>query len=334
MKLPTKADLQNTFEEVSKSSYKGMKGVMHVQGASRRKFLLTVMTHGNEPSGLAAIHHLGNDPEMRKNLKGDLLIAINNMAAGAKYFEAKTQKEKRKYRRYEMNMNRLPEDILDRTSSSEPYEIRRAHELYPLYRTADVGLDIHSFFAKGDPMIIDIKGDTADLDEMSDGIPLETRVMNIVPIQQGYPVGSLYGGLKNPIPVLEVETGRHQDASSNQVSIESFVATLMKTGFLEGDSEEAQSVQKIYRVTGTVRFPDTSYRLLRRHQSFGAIQEGEVIAKGNGKPIVAALDCHTIFGVKNRKLTAADLKDERMFLAAPMRERMRKLLKPVLDRGN
>lgn len=191
---------------------------------------------------------------------------------------------------------------------------------------------MHSFSEPSEPMIIDIKGTEKDLDALSDGIPLKTRVTNIVSVQTGYAMGSLYGGLRNTdTPVIEVESGQHEDPASNRVATESAVAMLIKSDFLDSDYTERSSYQLIHRVIGSVKFPDLSYALTKKYQAFEPISEGEVIAKGNGKDIVAALDCHPVFGTSRLKMEhEAQLKEEKLFLAAPVRRRVRKLLIPQL----
>lgn len=328
----THSDLNGIFDYLSLQNHKGMSGVTLINGKRPGETaVISMMTHGNEVSGLAAAYYLLREKDkISDRLKGRIALTLNNEAAGIQYFAAETEEEQRKARKFEMNMNRLPEDILDRTSSKEVYEIRRAHTLYPLWKDAQSGLDLHSTTLPSDPMLIDIKGDKKGLDDLSDGIPIRDRLENIVPVQIGYPVGSLYGGLSENIPVIEVESGCHHDPAAIVTAVNSAVAFLIKRGMLEGfEVEEKDDTQHVYRVTSSVKFPNLSYELSKIYRTFEPVQEGEIIARGDRKPIVSALEGHAIFGPdKLKRDDPKKLEEEVLFLTAKMRERARKLLVP------
>ncbi len=327
---------RKVFDEISASKEADIPGVLKIGGTKPGPVLIvSAMTHGNEPSGLAAIHAVH---ALRDQLQGTVYAVINNLVAGAKYFEAKTFEEKRRCRFDQLNMNRLPEDVLDRRSSSEPSEIRRANELYPLLKDAEGGLDVHSTLLPTTPMLIDIKGRTEDLDRLSDGIPIVMRVTNIVPVQVGYPAGSLYGGIDcDDVPVLEVESGSHEEPAAIRTAVHSAIAFLTKFGALDAtEVTETDELQEIHRVIQSVRFPDMSYSLLRVPEMGMEYAEGEILARkdgGGGKSIVANLASHSLFGNDRVKpFDASRLREEMLFLAqSPVRQRPRKLFVPIID---
>lgn len=321
---------RRVFEDLCKNSHKGIPGVTYVQGATRKQFLLSILTHGNEPSGLASAHAILDDASVRNNLKGDVVITVNNVEAATRFFAADSAEEKRKHRGYEMNMNRMPEDILDRKGAKELYEIRRTHELMPVFRDASVGLDIHSYTQEGPPMIIDTKGEQAALDALNDSIPIRDRITNIIALQTGYSIGCLFGGLMNrQVPAIAVETGSHEHPDAMRNAKRIAISTLIGAGFLDEERDETEDTQQVYRTVGSFKFPSMNYALLRTHKPFGFIAEDEVIAKGDGKDIIAAQDCITLFGADRLTIdTPAQLADERMFLTLPPRNRPRTLLQP------
>ena len=337
---------KRVFEDLIKNSYKGIPGVTYVQGNTRSASfaVLMIFTHGNEPGGLAAASALLDDHDVRDRLTGNVMITVNNIEAGSKYFLAKTAEEKSACRGVDMNMNRIPEDILDRKSgSNEPYEIRRLLQLMPLLRDASLGLDIHSLGQPGNPMIIDTKGKKLVLDELSDSMDVETRITNIIAHMKGYSVGCLVGGLKkgagikhenltHEVPAIALEVGPHEEPTAMDFARKLTLSTLLGAGYLDGERTENTTTQRTYQTIDSFKFPSMAYQFVRPHNEFGFIRKGEVIAKGDGDDIVAEQDCHTLFGIAptGLKLTnEAHLPDERMFLALPPQNRQRFLREPV-----
>ncbi len=253
-------------------------------------------------------------------MRGSLTFIVNNIEATRRYFQATTVDENRSSRRIDVNMNRLPDDVLALVGD-ERYEIRRAQELYPQYQNIDVGLDIHSTVQAAPPMILQIKG---DVDPYINGLPIPIAIDNIAAVQVGIPACSLYGGVERDIPVFEIEAGQHEDVASFRLAIRSALLFLVNTGIIERTEEiealfEKELVRTHYNVVDSVVFPDDSYELTGDYEMFTPIRAGEVLATGNGAPILSPMDGHAIFAPSKRK--PVSIAEEALFLTEPAVQR-------------
>lgn len=281
---------------------------------------ITIATHGNEPSGYAPYWYLKRIASHIKPVRGSLLFIVNNLGASEKYFAAENAEEKRNCRFLDVNMNRLPEDILQRSDDTR-YEIRRALELYPQFQHIDCALDIHSTSQESDPMLLQIKG---NVDHLTEGIPIPVSIDHIADIQIGIPNCSLYGGIGKQIPVFEIESGSHENLAAFQLAIRSTLIFLLNSGVIENDAsiqalKEPQMTRRHYRVVDSVIFPDSSYELAGDYPMFTPIRRGEVLAIGDGDPLLSPMDGHAIFAPGSRK--PISISEEVFFLTAPVHER-------------
>jgi predicted deacylase len=149
------ADLKAAFHQLSTSSFMGVQGVMSLGPSSGKTILISSMTHGNEPCGLAAVHFL-LQPEVQKKLQGRVILVLNNVEGAQRYFAATSDDDRRDARISDANMNRIPE-MFD-SAAAHGYELKRLAELLPVFVLADFGIDFHSFPLVGPPMVIDVKG--------------------------------------------------------------------------------------------------------------------------------------------------------------------------------
>ncbi len=159
----------------------GVPGVMRISSGRAGPIVgVTVCSHGNEPSGLAAVDYLLNTLKLPVNLlRGEVYLVVNNLQAA---LESK--------RFVSVDMNRLPADTPTRDNDPAS-EVRRSRELLPIWKKFDVGLDIHSTSQDAPPMIISL-GPMFHA-ELVRGFPIEIVISNIDRVQRGKPAPAFYG---------------------------------------------------------------------------------------------------------------------------------------------
>jgi succinylglutamate desuccinylase len=277
------------------------------------------MTHGNEPSGLAIFEHLLKTVGVReKLLRGTLYLVVNNIKASEAFFAAQTEEAIRAARYVELNMNRLPTDLLERQGDHR-YEILRAQELYPVWSRFDYGLDVHSTTTPGRPMIISRGG--IFYPELVRGFPIETLISNIDTVQIGKPPFALYGGLEGKSPVCAIETGQHtawESFARASVCAESLLRNL---GMIENlPFTDITKEYEEYRIEGSIMFPDHNFDFVRQFEPFEAMTKGEPLAEDkSGNVIHAPFDGHLVMpGTKGKR---KDITEEVAFLSVPVQVR-------------
>ncbi|MDD5750993.1 MAG: succinylglutamate desuccinylase/aspartoacylase family protein [Candidatus Peribacteraceae bacterium] len=249
MELPSSADLRKTFDSMLEQQHNGVQGVLKVESETPEPVIgITAMTHGNEPSGLAAIWYYIRNHRLQRLLdatkKGSVIFSVNNIGAAEDYFRlphSASQLQKEKCRSQEINLNRLPEDILQRQSDSRR-EIRRALELCEkVFAELDGGLDIHSVRAESQPMIVEVKGAGMDAARR---FPINIALTNMIPVQMGHPLSAFYGGLHRDVPVVGIEAGQHERRDSRRYAIQCTRLFLQELGIIPRQGmEKPDSVQ-------------------------------------------------------------------------------------------
>lgn len=333
----TPDELRRTFDTVKNYRKGHIKGVVEIKGSrgTGDRLVVSALTHGNEVSGLAAIRYL-LDPKNQivDRLRGTVVLTVNNLMAAEKYFRAETEAEKLKTRQHQMNMNRLRREILTtRGNAHEEYEVKRARELMPVWEDAAAGVDLHSTSQKSKPMLIDVKGTPQALDHMSDGIPIEDRYQNIMPLMNGITVASLFGGTNEAIPAVAIECGSHHDPESIRTAIQSVVACLVEFGMLEGyETESRSSDQNIYRVEQAVNFPNYNWKMSKIYPNYTPIQEGEILASGPEGYIISNLNGQALFGCPrvNADPDINSIDEEQLFVMSDPVARNRTLHEPKI----
>ena len=335
------------FTELSNARYKGIPGVTMVQGNTRSNSfaVMMAMTHGCEPGGLAAAHALLHDADVRKNLQGNVAVVVNNIVAARRFFDEKDPTKLSSHRFYQLDGNRVPEDILERTpGDKQPYEVNRMLQLLPLLQDASMGLDVHSLGQAGDPSIITTKGHLKDLDMLNASIDVQDRIDNIVAHMTGLSINCLIGGLKQggnkmdrlnqDVPALALEVGPHLESKTMDFARQIVLSALMAAGYLDGQHAERTVQKRQYTTIGNIKFRDLSDKFARTHAGFGFIKEGELLYTGNQGDVFAEQDCHTIFGISEAGRSITDpkfLSGERMFLSAPVQIRDVTLREPQFE---
>lgn len=293
--IPSRDELQQTFDLLLQSTYKGVQGVLRIDAlnAQPRQIVgITALTHGNEPSGLAPFFHYLKGDRLRKLLNtGSVIFSVNNIEAAKKYFSTNSEVDRMQLRSLEVNMNRLPEDIFQLNADTR-YEIRRTLELYPVLQEFDAGLDIHSTHSSTTPMIITVK----EGNQILRGFPIRTLLTNMLGVQRGLPISALYGGIENrKRPVIGIEAGTHEgpEALVNAtIATQSFLQNL---GMIPGQPECNGDTKDIYRIARPVLFPNASYDFVKKFAAFEVVKTGQMLAAGNGPPVLSVQDGHILF---------------------------------------
>ena len=312
--------LQKILTMMKSCTESGVPGVLKIVGKKPGIVLgISVCTHGNEPSGLAALDYLWNELDLQKRLnRGAVYFVVNNLEAAENYLWNGERGKNNRYRLIDWNMNRLPEDMLHLTNDKR-YEVQRAQELFPIWQQLEVGFDIHSTTQDSPPMLI---GGRVPLKLVHD-FPIEMMLTNIDVVQKGLPAFGFYGQSKKEIPVFEIEAGQHEKQSSFKRAQECVGRLLRNLDMIDsrplpGKKPMERPSRKLleYRICGSIFSPDKSYRCTRVFKNGEFVSKGTPFLTGNGKDIIAPYDCHTLFCPADRK--PRSLIDEVMFLSSPV----------------
>lgn len=316
MNISTIGELKLFFESFKQKTFDGVAAFTKVDSEIPGPVLgITACTNGNEPSGLAVIKYLLEDLNIQSSLlRGTLYLGVNNVLAVERYFAAASESDKKSARFFELNMNRLPKNLLKRQNDLR-YEIQRAKALRDIWKRFTVGFDIHSTSQDTRPMIISGGGNFHK--ELVRGFPVSTVLSNIDVVQIGLPAFGFYGE-ESRIPVFEIEAGAHEKPESFSRAITCAVALLQNLEMYPGQPSEIVCKYDEYFIAESIVFPDISYELVRIFPDFEFVSEGTLFARGNHGDIVAPFDCHTIFcgtGTKPQSIA-----EEVLFLSAPVRQ--------------
>src|SRR3989344_3148710 len=242
----TLSELKEEYYSICNSLEFGVKGIVAFDsGVAGPCVGVTMMTHGSEPSGLAALRHFRASDMIRKLQKGKVIFVLNNVAAAEKYFAAldivgqtEGARVRLSARFLDVNMNRLPADMPERVNDSR-YEIIRSRELLPVWKRCNIAITL---------------------------------------------VKSL----------------------------------LQNLGMIQGEGLPELELRKEYNISGSVFFPNASYRLVKKFTPFEFVEAGSIIAEGDGEPIRVATVCHIILPRPGIEATGP-LNDEVMFLSSPVK---------------
>jgi hypothetical protein len=316
IQLPTNDELLQEYKYISKSKVSSISGAIEFNSGTIGPTVgITLCTHGNEPAGLITLWYLRNVFKLQNKLrKGRIIFVLNNLNACEKYLHTISDEEKNMCRFLDVNMNRLPENLLTLEKSSK-YEIIRAKELYPIWSQFDVGLDIHSTPQESQPMII-LQGEQLPKDLIK-GFSINKIISNIDNVQTGKPAFSFYGGGKK-IPIIEIESGSHKSIHSPVCAIQCALSLLHNLHIIDQNDYQLKNIHQKYEtypIKGSIIFPNISYTLTRNFYDFEYLKQGEIIAQGDGDDILMPFNGHAIIvmlkaGEKPKKIT-----DEVMYLS-------------------
>lgn len=300
------------FNFIKKSSHQKVNGVWKIETNKSGPVLgITIHTHGNEPSGLAVLSHFREKFPLEQHLKtGTVIFVLNNISATEMFLTAKNIEEKNNSRFVDVNMNRLPNNVLKCARNDNRYEIRRAQELRGIWKQFDVGLDIHSTTQKSDGMIVNIGAIRPDLIR---GFPITDIITNIEKIQIGKPAVSFYGN--GSIPVMVIETGSHESSQSFTRAINCTDALLKNLQMIEGKTKVNNRKYHEYFVGGSLMFPDSSYALVKPFETYAKFTAGEKLATNGQSDILAPFTGYSIFAPQG--ISVKNINEEVMFFLHP-----------------
>jgi Succinylglutamate desuccinylase / Aspartoacylase family len=327
------AALRKVFDRLMGARHLGVAGAWSLDGlAPGRTLGLSILTHGNEPSGLAAAAEvLAMADGGWRPACGSVVLTVNNPAATERWFAAVDAAGRLAARFVDTDMNRLPA-TLDPAASA--YEERRAIELLPVWESFDVALDIHSVGQESPPMIVEGYGDSRALTR---NFPIEIVIRNIAEVQIGAPAFAFYG---KPVPQarrfsserpracvsFEIETGWHESAEALGRAVACTRLLLQALGMVPDDAAAPAppaSVRRVYEVAGSLMVPNGDYRLTRMFPTFEPCRAGDIIAVGPGPgrtglgaALAAPCDGHVIFAP--RSLTPPNPRGEVLFFTRPV----------------
>lgn len=313
----SKVSIKNELSFLKKSTLLAVNGVYRIDSNKPGPvFGLTICTHGNEIAGIAAVNYLRNIYKIEKKLLcGSIIVVVNNLRAAEKALRANKEIGRLKSRYIDLNLNRLPKDLL-KIDRDRCYEINRAKDLLPIWGMFDVALDIHSTTQDNPPMII--ASDNLDYNLVKD-FPIKVIISNIVKVQIGAPAFSFYGG-KKKIQTVEIESGQHDKTSSQTVAIKSILSLLKKMKMIKGKNKVGKKVFKEYYVYGSVIFSDKEASLDRVFKSFEFIKKGEKIATVKSKIIKTRQDSCVLMAPKGLK--SVKVGEEAIFLSKPVKDKI------------
>lgn len=315
--VPSVGALKETFEFFKVASIGGVHGVLCIKSESPGPVLgITACTHGNEPAGLATFKYLLEDLTIKENLLcGTLYLVVNNIEATENFFSATTEDQIRRARYRDINMNRLPNDVLERVGDTR-YEIQRTQELQSIWKNFTHGLDIHSTTVPTEPMIISRGGKFHP--ELVRGFPIEVLISNIDQVQLGIPAFALYG-TEAETPIFAIEAGQNEESETFDRAARCAVALLQNLKMLGGAPKSVAHKYQEYCVKGSIIFPDKSFDFVKDFKSYDAVAEGDLLATNpKGEEVKASHDGHLIMPT-SRRGSDKDITEEVAFLSEPVK---------------
>lgn len=323
MKQHDLSALSVAFNELANTRVNGISGIWVAHSGKPGPVVgVTIMTHGNEPCGLGVYQYFRQQRWLERQLcKGSVYVVLNNLEAAQQYFEVINaggdMGTKLGKRFVKVNMNRLPADVYS-LKDDERYEVRRAQELRPIWDQFDHALDIHSVSQLGAvPMIVALE--RSDLEIVSD-FPIQKIITRIDAIQHGKPATYFYG--KEKAPVYGIEAGNHEEEGSFTLALTCATSFLQSLGMIDREIPSRPMSHTEYQIFDSVWFPDRSYELKREIPNFGHVKCGEVLATGDGDPIIAQQDAIALMGSRGTKPTS--IEEEVLFLAHQVEHPVRK----------
>ena len=293
----TKEHVQIALEHFRSESSQGVEIID--SGRSGKTIAICMCTHGNEPVGLMVYMQLKQFFLTHSLEQGKLMFILTNERALELYISATTEEEERNARYVDINMNRIPEQS-HLAIAPQTYEQRRLQELYPMLCKIDIALDLHSTSLPSDPMVMSLASTS---EKLLRTLPIRDVITNVEGCMGNIFFMSYIGGYANPsTETVGIECGSHYDEYSIARGMTAVLSVLETYGFIAPhQSAFSFPTQDIYTMSDQVFFPNNSYCLVREFANFEYISKGTILALGNGDPILAPYDCHTVFAFKGGK---------------------------------
>ena len=313
--MTTPAALRAAYASLAGRRDDGVPGTMvQESGVPGPTVGITLMTHGNEPAGLAAWHTLTALRPLHL-LRGRLVWVLNNLAAAAAYFALPDDAAlftKQQTRLCDVNMNRLPRN-LHAADPAGGYEIRRGQELLPVWASFAFGMDIHTTSQAAPPII----GPENGLDPaLYRGFPIVDVIEGFGEVMRDRQACGFYGTPPGAAPTLSMESGAHEDPRSGAVAVD-YIERFLANLDMIAPIAPAHVEHRVYRLTHGLFFPNLSYEMVEVFPNFAPIRAGQLLATGDGPPLTSPSDGHVLMCPASRRLT--NIGEEAVFISAPVR---------------
>jgi succinylglutamate desuccinylase len=242
--------------------------------------------HGNEVSGVHAIEKLLFDffAGVRVLKRGILtLVRANEQALAAE-------------RRYiKLNMNRLFREAYDDGVDRTCYEFLRTQQLKPLLEACDYFLDFHSAPSAQAPFLV---AERKAVDFYS-----KLGIGQIITGWSKFSAGSIGGDTENfagshGAIAATLESGSHFDRSAIDVSCRTAIAVLQLLDMIEPASPEPVVEPTIVDMYAVVTKDFADFRYAGEVTNFRPLENGEVYAYQNGRPLTVAEDSYLLIPMK------------------------------------
>ncbi|PZP40392.1 MAG: hypothetical protein DI585_00995 [Pseudomonas fluorescens] len=286
--------LKTTWDFLAKHSVDGVLGAIDFHAEQAGPTVgITIMTHGDEPAGLAAVHYFLQQKPLNQILRrGRVVFLINNLEASRRFWAAACLEDVRASRFVDVNMNRLPfADLQGRT-----YEEQRALEVLPVWRTFDYALDIHSTTQPTRPMVIVGRGPEAF--KLCRTFDMDTVLENMLNVQLGMPAIAFYG--HGATSTLGVEVGGHYSEQSLRRSVQTVVEFLEALDMIPALSQDLGYEREFsdaysYYVYDALVLHHPEAELSRVFLDFENVRAGDVLARDPEREYCATEDGHVLF---------------------------------------
>jgi predicted deacylase len=251
-------------------------------GAPGPDAVVVALLHGNETCGLAALRAV---LAARHSLIGGRVTLV---AANVDGFALRTAANPQAGRFVEEDMNRLWSEARLAGLGADTVEMRRARELAPLCREADLLIDLHSMATQGPRLLM--FHDTPAARRLLPGLPRDHhRIRFARPLHEGRLLIEQPGLLGNPRRAgFVVECGPHRSRASAAYARRFVLAALGAAGILppaplpatRGDFLDVLAVEMLHARTDMFRF-------IRPPEALQLFAQGETIAEDGDRTIVA-----------------------------------------------
>ncbi len=232
--------------------------------------------HGDEPSGVHAVHKLIYDfiSGNVQLLKGTLIIVICNEEALAKNM-----------RYVHQNLNRIFSDSIYNESST--YELKRAKQLMPFLRNADFFLDLHSIRSETEPYAVIEKPNI----EFARKLGIQNIAYDWAECCKGKASGDTdnyavaYGATS-----VTYEAGSHYCYDSIVNATQTVFRFLKVLEMINVTSEVTPIQSNIYQLVEVKLKEDDTFRYSKIYKNFDPVSKNEIIGWENEQPIISSID--------------------------------------------
>lgn len=265
--------------------------------------MITSLIHGNELCGAWALKDLlasGLRPE-----KGVLILAFCNLE-GYDQFDVRHPDASR-YVDEDLNRVWLDECLV----SAGNQERRRAAQLLPWVKQADMLLDLHSMHEPGKPLLL--TGVLPRNIELARRLGAPEHVIVDVGHKDGVRMRDYgrFGDPREKACALLIECGYHGDPASHLVALDMVARVLCDYELVAVDKIPADwfqpqpSVQRVLEVTEAVVAPSLDVSFVQDWQGLETLaKKGDVIGWADGQPITSPYDNCTLIMPSLRQLRA------------------------------